>query len=393
MQPAGNIAEEELDRATQATWRLRFAPPLERLFEDEAAIDRCRRLVLQNWVGLAIYLVFTLGDWILIPDVLWISVALHLCVMTPIMVVINAIIARGPPVWLREGLLASGTVLATAAVLGLMLASRSPLRTSEHISVVLVILFATMVQRIRFAYVLVACVLSCALYVAALSQLTEGAPWERNAIAGAVFCGVVLFSIIGCWNLEREQRSNFLLRLRSRIRHRELEVLSRRDALTGAGNRRALDEALTRCLPTSHALPTAVLLFDIDHFKSFNDVNGHLAGDACLRSVAAIIAANVRDGAVYRFGGEEFLVLLEGVELAGACAIADRVRAAVAGAAVPRTSDSIVVTLSAGVAAAVLSETETIRHLLADADLALYAAKHGGRDQVRAAPRAEQQAA
>lgn len=70
MQPAGDIAEEELDRATQATWRLRFVPPLERLFEEEAAIDRCRRLVLQNWIGLAIYLVFMLGDWILIPDVL-----------------------------------------------------------------------------------------------------------------------------------------------------------------------------------------------------------------------------------------------------------------------------------------------------------------------------------
>ncbi len=387
MELGGSIGAEELDKPFRPSWRLRFAPALERCFESELAADRCRRLVVQNWIGLAIYLAFMAGDWILVRDVFWISVALHLCVMTPIMVVINAIIARRPPAWLREGLLASGIVLTTVAILGLMLASRSPLRTSEHISVVLVILFATMVQRIRFGYVVAACIVSAGLYVAAVSQLTEGAPWERKAIAGAVFCGVVLFSIIGCWNLEREQRSNFLLRLRDRARHRELEALSRRDPLTGTGNRRALDETLAHCMPTTHALWTAVLLFDIDHFKSFNDVHGHLAGDACLRRVADLISANVR-GSVYRFGGEEFLVLLEGADLVEACAAAERVRQAVVAASLvrERASDGVVVTLSAGVAAAVLSETETIRHLVADADLALYAAKRGGRDQVRAAP-------
>ncbi len=388
MEPEGSIGAEELDGSYRPSWRLRFAPALEQCFESTLATDRCRRLVMQNWIGLAIYLAFMAGDWLLIRDVFWVSVALHLCVMTPTMVIINAIIARRPPVWLREGLLASGIVVTTAAILSLMLASRSPLRTSEHISVVLVILFATMVQRIRFGYVVVACLASAGLYVAALSQLTEGAPWERKAIAGAVICGVVLFSIIGCWNLEREQRSNFLLRLRDQARHRELEALSRRDPLTGAGNRRALDEELARCMPDGLSKFTAVLLFDIDHFKSFNDAHGHLAGDACLRQVAEIIAANVRFGSVYRFGGEEFLVMLEGADLVEACTVAERVRQAVAAASIARErmNNEAVVTLSAGVAAAVLSETETIRHLVADADLALYAAKRGGRDQVRAAP-------
>lgn len=389
MEAAGDIDAAELDDTAAPSWRLRFAPGLERRFEQEVAADRCRRLVFQNWIGLAIYLVFMAGDWLLIRDIFWLSVGLHLCVMTPVMVAINAVISRRPPVWLREGLLAAGIVLATVAILGLMLVSHSPLRTSEHISVVLVILFATMVQRIRFGYVAVACVVSGALYIAALTQLTEGVPWERKAIAGAVFCGVVLFSIIGCWNLEREQRANYLLRLRDRLRARELEALIRRDPLTGAGNRRALDEVLARCLPAGPgASCKAVLLFDIDQFKRFNDVNGHLAGDACLRRVADLIAANVRDGSVYRFGGEEFLVLLEGVELAGACEVAERVRHAVAEARIERerASDVLVVTLSAGVAAAVLSPAVTIRHLVADADMALYAAKRGGRDQVRAAP-------
>ena len=226
------------------------------------------------------------------------------------------------------------------------------------------------------------------LYVEAVSQISDGASWQREWIADAVFCGVVLFSIIGCWNMEREQRSNFLLRQRDRMRHRELEALSRRDPLTGAGNRRALDEALARCLPTAGATPMAVVLFDIDHFKTFNDVHGHLAGDVCLRRVAEVIAANVRYGDVFRFGGEEFLVLLEGFDLADACAVAERVRQALAAASVPReqTSDSAAVTLSAGVAAALLSGPETIHSLVAEADQALYAAKRGGRDRVRAAP-------
>lgn len=374
-----------LIEAEQPSYRLRFAPALERRFEAEVADDRCRRLITQNWIGLAIYLAFTIGDFILIRDVFWVSVALHLCIMTPIMIGVNATLATRPPVWLREGLLASGIVLAVMAILGLMLASHSPLRTSEHISVVLVILFATMVQRIRFGYVVAACAVSAILYVAALSQLTEGAPWERKAVAGAVFCGVVLFSIIGCWNLEREQRSNFLLRLRDRYRNRELEALSRRDPLTGVGNRLALEEALARALPSASSHhPTAVLLFDCDHFKSFNDDNGHLAGDACLRRVAEIITANVNGGSVYRFGGEEFLVLLGGAALGEAREVAERVRRAVADASIKRvrTSEDRVMTLSAGVAAAPLSETEAIRGLVADADLALYAAKHGGRDRV-----------
>ena len=387
MEPAGDIGSQELDDASRPSWRLRFAPALERRFEDEVAAGRCRRLVMQNWIGLAIYLAFLAGDWILIRDIFWVSVALHLFVMSPIMVALNAILARCPPVWLRESLLALGIILATSVILGLTLVSRSPLRTSEPTTIVLVILFATMVQRIRFGYAVAACVVSAVLYVVAALQLSASGSWERESIVGAVFCGVVLFSLIGCWNMEREQRTNFLLSQRNRIRQIELETLSRRDPLTGAYNRRALDDALVRCSAAGNAFSMAVLLFDIDHFKSFNDVNGHLAGDACLRRVAEVIAANVRDSNVYRFGGEEFLVLLESVDLAGACAVAERVRQALAAASIPRerAADSSVVTVSAGVAAAVLNEAETIRHLVADADLALYAAKRGGRNQVRSA--------
>ena len=126
MAPTDEIGTRAIDEALRPSWRLRFAPVLERLFEDEAAAERCRRLVVQNWIGLAIYLAFMLGDWLLIRDIFWVSVTLHLCVMTPIMIAINAIIARRPPVWLREGLLSGGIVLTTVAIVGLAPASTSP---------------------------------------------------------------------------------------------------------------------------------------------------------------------------------------------------------------------------------------------------------------------------
>ena len=374
------ITVEEVGRAIDARpWRLRFAPALETAFERDTADARCRQLILHNYIGIAIYDAFLLGDWVLLPDIFKVSLALHLLVMTPIMGMVIALIARRPPAWLRESVLAGGIVLGTAAILGLMLYSRSPLRTSEHISVVLVILFATMVQRIRFLYVLAACVTSLILYVAALATFVHHDP-ARMAVADAVFAGVVLFSLIGCYNLEYEQRTGYLLGLRDRLRNEELEALSRHDALTGVGNRRALEHALARA---SKADTTAVLLCDIDHFKAYNDANGHLAGDAALKRVAALIAAGLRHGSddVFRFGGEEFLVLLDGATLADASLIGERIRTAI-------EADGIM-TISIGAAA---GRPDALTEIIAAADQALYAAKRGGRNRLHADAGAADQA-
>lgn len=386
-----NITSEDIARALrQRRWRLAFAPPLEARFEADTQEGRCRRLIRQNWIGLAIYNSFLLGDWLLIHDIFVVSAVLHLLVMSPIMGAVNVIISRRPSPWFRETVLAGGIVLGTAAILGLTLLSRSPLRSSEHLSCVLVILFATTVQRIRFRYVAAACLVSLILYVAALVPFAAH-DWARVVVADAVFAGAVLFSLIGCHNLEAELRLSYLLQLRDKLQHEELEAISNRDALTGVGNRRALDRALERLRPTAGRAgggDLAVLIFDIDHFKAFNDVHGHLAGDDCLRHVAALVGSDVRLGMdrVFRFGGEEFVVLLEGTSLEEAMAVAERIRAGVERLAFRRDRDSAgVVTVSIGVAAGPLSEAGAA-DIIADADTALYAAKHGGRNQVRSWP-------
>ena len=381
---------EEIGRAiAHKSWRLSFPAELEALFEAETVDTRCRTLIRHNYLGLAIYNAFLVGDWFLVGDIFSVSLFLHLLVMTPIMGLVIGTIARRPPAWVRESILAGGIVLATMAILGLMLYSRSPVRSSEHVSVVLVILFATMMQRIRFPYVAVAGIVSCILYVAALAATLQNP--ARMGVADAVFVGVVLFSLIGCYNLEYEQRMGYLLALRDRFRNAELEMVSRRDALTGIGNRRALDHAIARRQPTGaneRSEPTAVLLIDIDHFKLFNDVNGHLSGDVCLSRVAALIGADLRLGRddVFRFGGEEFLVLLDACTLAQAVVVGERIRGAVEAAAIERgAAQAGVMTVSVGAAVGVIGREASLPDIIAAADRALYVAKSDGRNRVRCA--------
>jgi diguanylate cyclase (GGDEF)-like protein len=119
-------------------------------------------------------------------------------------------------------------------------------------------------------------------------------------------------------------------------------------------------------------------MVDIDHFKSYNDRHGHQRGDELLQTVADAISAAVRDGdVVYRYGGEEFSVLLPGTDVATAASVAERVRTAVATAT---SGFAEPVTVSVGVAAeaAPIAPTDLVER----ADTALYAAKQDGRDRI-----------
>jgi diguanylate cyclase (GGDEF)-like protein len=183
---------------------------------------------------------------------------------------------------------------------------------------------------------------------------------------------------------------NYLLSLRGRLQRQDLDAKSRRDALTGLRNRLSLDEAIEDC-DRADGLDNelAVILLDIDHFKSFNDTAGHQAGDVCLKRVAGIVQSELRDYSddVFRFGGEEFVVLLHGVDLPMAIMISERIRKAVEDASIPHPALDLgeVVTVSMGVASVVLSRDIRVGQVIAAADTALYLAKRNGRNQV--APR------
>lgn len=158
-----------------------------------------------------------------------------------------------------------------------------------------------------------------------------------------------------------------------------LRYHSDHDALSNCFNRRTFNEALERLQSRDGgAARCAVILLDIDHFKTINDRHGHLVGDRVITEVAAILGQGLDAGTpLYRYGGEEFAVLLRDADEARALSLAERLRAAVAAAPL----QGLDATLSAGVAAWRAGEG-TLEDALARADRALYAAKAAGRNRV-----------
>ena len=167
----------------------------------------------------------------------------------------------------------------------------------------------------------------------------------------------------------------------------QLRTLALLDSLTGVGNRRHFDGQLeVEVRRASRAgAPLALLLIDVDHFKSFNDAFGHQQGDCCLRAVAKTIAMLARrpGDLTTRYGGEEFAVLLPEIGLAAAIELAETLRAAVRALEIKDATGRGVVTISIGVAA-ILSRQEGASGgaLIYAADRALYEAKATGRDRV-----------
>jgi diguanylate cyclase (GGDEF)-like protein len=163
-----------------------------------------------------------------------------------------------------------------------------------------------------------------------------------------------------------------------------LRETAERDPLTHLRNRRAFDEILAGEVIRyeRYGRPLALMVLDIDHFKSINDRFGHEAGDEVLRRIARLIAARVRDADTpARMGGEEFVVLLPETSLAAAADVAERVRAAVSELLIEWRNATVPVHVSIGVSAA----PERVGHphqLIGSADSALYRAKAGGRDRV-----------
>ena len=156
------------------------------------------------------------------------------------------------------------------------------------------------------------------------------------------------------------------------------------DNRTGLPNSRAFDEALEASLATRDARdPLALLMLDVDHFKAFNDRNGHPAGDQALRTFSAVLRDAIRDGDMAaRYGGEEFTVMLPGASAADALAVAERIRARTEASVIdlsPGHRDQI--TVSIGVAVWPVDATDRVR-LLETSDAALYLAKGSGRNRV-----------
>ena len=168
----------------------------------------------------------------------------------------------------------------------------------------------------------------------------------------------------------------------------KLLQLSLHDGLTELANRRRFDEYLAEQLAIAvrHRRPLALLLVDVDHFKAYNDHYGHVAGDECLKRVAAALRACCRRPAdlAARYGGEEFALILPDTDQTGAAKLAEVARAAVAALGIEHagSSTSPRLSVSIGVAALAVTSESSAKQLIAAADVALYRAKDLGRNRV-----------
>ncbi len=171
--------------------------------------------------------------------------------------------------------------------------------------------------------------------------------------------------------------------MRNALRYHEALAAAFRDPLTGAGNRVALDRTLSREIELTkrHQQNLSILMLDLDHFKLINDHYGHTVGDKVLKEVVACITQCIRQTDMcFRYGGEEFLIMLSNAEGAGALRIAERIRMSISDLRFDSDKGPLQVTASLGCASLLPDDnTESCIHRT---DKALYKAKHGGRNRV-----------
>jgi diguanylate cyclase (GGDEF)-like protein len=200
----------------------------------------------------------------------------------------------------------------------------------------------------------------------------DGVQRMRNLQRMVILLGAALCVLLGAMALQQLRRN------------RRMRALAMTDDLTGLPNRRHILKYLEghRASALQSHRPLALLAFDVDHFKRFNDQHGHGGGDRLLTALSKIIVRYLRPGdRIGRIGGEEFLVVLPATSLQDAEAIAERLRATIETARLDDLPDAVHVTASFGVAE-LRAEDAGVEPLLKRADDALYRAKHAGRNRV-----------
>jgi diguanylate cyclase (GGDEF)-like protein len=364
-----------------------FPTPLERQFETDTQERRCARLKVGILVSAVLYNFFLIADWLLVPDVLRIATWLHLGLVTPWMLFAAWMMTRRPRPFVRECLAASVPLLIVLQIDYGFASTTSESAAHYQYVIIPTLLYANVsLHRLafRFARAVTAAIVICHAAVVLSANYIAG-PVAAMILVQIAICAYI--TLVANYTMERDLRRSYLFSLRDRLRHSQADAASKRDALTGLANRHHLDNELRRLWAADGKQPNvvSVILMDIDHFKRLNDRYGHGAGDLCLKRMASILVADLgaaSEGAV-RYGGEEFLVLLPGMQLVDAMRVAERIRRSVEKATIPNEGPGLsgVVTASFGVASAFAGEL-TAAELIAVADTALYAAKHKGRNQV-----------
>ena len=371
-----------------------FASVLERLFQLDIHKQRTRHLTRCLLIGTLSYDSFLIWWWLLLQDALPWAATQMLGIATPFALLVVLLLQVVPTRW-RETLASLPFYVGLVVVYNMVINGPPGREMNQTLFIFTWPLMLAFVNTCMKSPLLPALlfngfalsVIALAVHEAPVSP-TVGGLMMTNAIVMA------FFSLLASYWLNVEGRRSYLYKLREEVRlaslnsaNQDLQILSETDSLTGLANRRQLHLLLEAFWQQRLAGEQgAVLLIDVDHFKRYNDYYGHLAGDDCLRTVAKALAVGLGPGdRVGRYGGEEFVVLLDRIGPAAALDVAETILQRIRDLRIPhqgRQDDKSQVTVSIGIARSGLAGLSTAEDLLDCADRALYRAKRDGRDRV-----------
>jgi len=390
--------EPEIERMESGTFRrLPHPSPLEELFEATSAPGRSRRIWIEGIFCIALFDSFLLIDYLLSPHTFIHFLIIKLGIATPASLAVLFFLRRGVSKAVREGM-----VVAICAIFAITISyvyfDLSPVATSYAMTdLAILVLFTNVGIRIRFPYAMVAsgiCLVVGLIYISLDPMLKA----SEKAEGVAILLSAIALSLIGNYSMERSERLNFLLRLRSDRKQGALTDandallrISYEDKLTGIPNRRHFDSFYQKIWQDSvdRRAPLSVVMIDIDNFKALNDLYGHPYGDAVLRRVASLLnhCLRMEGDFLARYGGEEFVVVLSDSTVEIASRVAHRIRLLIEVAGSPAVNHRVTdghgwSTVSCGVASALPLDGMNRHDLIAQADKALYQAKAQGRNRV-----------
>ena len=393
-----NQVMKEIERLSgnKLKW-LKLPPALEERFEQNIAQQRAMHLWYQGLIAIVLFDLFAVADYFIGDGVSESTIFWRIGIVTPLALLVNASMRWKPGKMYREASI--GLVICVAGISQLIVESGKGVASSAYAQagMILAILFANVVMRVRFSYAL--CV-SAILFAGDLIFLhLDHFLSPADKAMGLLLVGVtIIISIIANYSFGRHLRLVYLMLLRNEMQSEELAFvnaelhrISSRDNLTGLANRHSFElycGNLWQQAKTGGAFLSAILI-DIDRFKAVNDLRGHLYGDKVLTRVASLLQQSLRgkDDFAARFGGEEFVVLLPETTQRAAMIVAERIRKMVETAGSPaveygEVGPVLATTVSCGVATCLPGESYCIEDLLEAADKALYDAKRSGRNRV-----------
>jgi diguanylate cyclase (GGDEF)-like protein len=394
MTPALEAETERL--LSQRTRDIRFSPEMVQAYRQKDWPQRSKiARAWMVWVAL-ISMAFVPISYLLAPNFLWLTIAIS-GMLVPALHACAYLVWRKPRSAAVEGLSLLLLMNSVMLAYGFLAVAAGGSDYERFLTCILYVnTIAIVVFSVDYVWTLALMVCSTATFFG--FEIFNPAIDLKEAIGTSVFYAMGIYAA----TIARRTQSilaqkAFLMALRSQFRsdalksaNHQLEILATRDPLTGLGNRRSATDLIEK-LWRDPAIPKACIAFimaDIDLFKLLNDTAGHAAGDECIRRVAKTIEEAVRmdEDAVFRYGGEEFLVVLAHATPDLAWTIAERIRSSVEALAIvhpgidPENDSTDVVTISLGVAFA--QEAAAPETVAKWADDALYDAKRCGRNTV-----------